>query len=131
MSVLSFFDEDGFISRVICVPDDEDQFYIDLYGNYVAETSVSETQYVASGRIKQRPIFKSKADKPSIKADGIDVLTVSTVVSGTEVSLSGPVTDLWIEKNTSFSLTVNVPGNYLIQLRKWPYINMSINFDAT
>lgn len=132
MAVLSFYDDTGYINRVIDVPDNEMPYYVDLYGDSV-EGSYDPEKYCVnvSGSVAKRPLFTLSQNKNEIVADGIDTITISGVVAGATISVCGPASDEWVTEATSFDLTVNVPGNYVVQIFKWPYVNDQVTFNAS
>lgn len=135
MADLSFYDSVGAISRVISVPDDEVDFYLDLYGEFFPAQLDPATQYIDLSGEEPTPSpllsFNLILDKTAIKADGVDILKVSGFPQGAIVSIAGPCADSWEEAGEEFEITVNSPGDYIVSARKWPYITQQVNFSAT
>lgn len=82
--------------------------------------------------IKDRPTFQPLADKSSIAANGVEVLTVTKLPKGTtQIELIGPVSDTWNETRQKTDFTINVPGHYKLKISQWPYQDREVEFDAT
>jgi hypothetical protein len=88
--------------------------------------------YVKDGELTSRPEMNAVADKPSINADGLDVLTISGLPTGkSDVSLVGPIRDQWSETKRKIELTVNMAGTYRLFISQWPYQDTEVTFNAT
>ena len=88
-------------------------------------------QYVVNSEIQPRPTFTPTADKTTIKADGVDVITISGLPSAmNEFRLDGPAYDAW-EQMGDVQLTVNLPGTYTLRISQWPYQDAEVTFNAS
>ena len=93
-----------------------------------------EKQYYdkSLSQMVDRPIMDLSITKMTVVADGVDAFIVNGLPKGeTEVSIDGPVGDRWIESTKTLSLTVDIPGHYILQVMQFPYITKMVNFDAT
>lgn len=87
--------------------------------------------YMKKGVLTERPLMAALSDKSSIKADGLDVLTVSNLPKGvTTLRLVGPLCDSWDEKSNQADFTVNVPGRYQLVISQFPFKDMELEFNA-
>lgn len=101
------------------------------YGYFEGE-AFSRTQYISNRLVVGRPIFVPVADKETISADGVDILAITGLPEGkTNVKLTGPVFDQWVETADTIELTVNMPGTYTIFLEQWPYQDAEVTFNAS
>lgn len=113
---------------------------LDVDSNYREGTTLysgfydSEKQYYDKtiSQMVDRPIMDLSITKMTIVADGVDEFIINGLPKGeTEVSIDGPVGDRWVESTKTLSLTVDIPGHYIIQVMQFPYITKMVIFDAT
>lgn len=93
-----------------------------------------------------RPVMDLQADKATIKADGIDLVTIEGLpfgpvghgvrqvpgAVGAKVSVYGPVEDQWQQAlGGNVQLTADMPGEYHVIVECWPFIPGRVVFDAT
>ena len=75
--------------------------------------------YVDSEAPTPRPAFTPTADKESIKADGVEVITITGLPEGIcQIMIYGAVYDVW-EQEGDIELTVNMPGKYTLRISQW------------
>lgn len=90
-----------------------------------------QADYYDGTEIVPRPTFTPSADKESIKADGVEVITISGLPSAmNEFRLDGPAYDAW-EQMGDVQLTVNLPGTYTLRISQWPYQDAGVTFNAS
>ena len=88
--------------------------------------------YFVASVLTERPDMAIVIAPASIKANNTDTVTVSGLPNGdTEIRLFGPVMDSWTESGTSFELTTNMAGMFLIEIDHWPYKKKQVSFNAT
>jgi hypothetical protein len=99
---------------------------------YFEGEAYSRTQYISGGEIVDRPVFVPVADKQTISADGVDVITITGLPTGsTDIKLVGPVFDQWTDTEYTVELTVNMQGSYTISFEHWPYQDAEVTFNAS
>lgn len=82
--------------------------------------------------VKDRPVFTPVQDKQTIKADGVDVLTVTGLPSGeTKCKVVGPIMLTYSENSKKATITTNVAGAYRLRFLHWPYQDADVEFYAS
>jgi hypothetical protein len=133
MSLTEYLADTGKITRMVSATSEENLNLNKRDGfSYISGESFGTIQYVNNNVIVSRPTFDVKTNKTTIKADGIDEIVFSDLPSGeNKISLYVAVNDSWIENNSSFSLTVNMPGQYRMLIQQWPYQDVEVTFNAS
>jgi len=87
-----------------------------------------ENDYVLNGVLTQRPEMSVSISKLTVDADEIDFAEVTQIPIGTNVFIDrisqGSCDDGTVE------LTFDTPGEYLIKLVKFPYLNKEFTINA-
>ena len=113
---------------------------VDVDTNYRKGTTLysgfydSEKKYYDEtlSQMVDRPIMDLSITKMTVVADGVDAFTINGLPKGkTDVSIDGPVGGRWVESSKTLSLTVDIPGAYVLQLSQFPYITETIKFNGT
>lgn len=112
------------------------QKFSDVYPGFIwVDAAVVDwgEHYVSGGQVLARPEPEStpSLSASSVPADGVSVLTISSVPPGATVHISGPVEDEWVEESGSAEISVDVPGRYTLRVEKWPQKAVEVSFDAT
>lgn len=79
--------------------------------------------------IADRPTFAAQVANP-IAANGIDTHTTTALPAGTSVSVDG-VDAGPLDPSGIFTLTAVTPGQFVIKLSLWPYIDLIYTVEAT
>jgi hypothetical protein len=136
------YDSTGYIGRVLNHPSIEGMPEIPLFVipndartfsriEVADDTDVSQDkQYVLNGAIAQRPTWQPVVSAATIPADGQTPIVISGLPQSSAVQVFGPVTDAWQETSGEVSLTVNLPGSYIVRISPFPYQDVEVKFDA-
>lgn len=89
------------------------------------------SHYVSEGLVVERPDMPITVGPADIRADGIDVFSVSSAPTEVSVTLDGVVSDEWVESSDTIALTINVPGTYGLYLSKFPFKDVRVVFNAS
>ena len=88
--------------------------------------------YVQEGQVVDRPLMNLVPDKTSIVANGVDVMTIPLPLQGSfSVRCFGPIRDEWMESSDSIQMSVNLPGDYQLEVTNFPYQMSRVIFHAT
>lgn len=99
---------------------------------YVSGSISGDDFYFLNGEKTARPTMALVCNPTSIQANGADVVTVAGLPTGlSEVRVMGAVVDTWTEDNSSFELTTNVVGQFVVEVDHWPYKVERVTFNAT
>lgn len=90
-----------------------------------------KTSYIVDEVVSDRPIYAPIVSANSIPADGQALLRVSGIPKVCRAALYGPVQDQWDESSGEISLTVNVPGSFILRIDAFPYQDVEVRFNAT
>jgi len=91
----------------------------------------AKTRYVDNGSVVDRPVNSSVADKTEIAADGVEILTITNIPVGTEVTVLGPVESTTTVDDGELGITAAIPGSYRVRLDAFPIQHKEITFVAT
>lgn len=78
-----------------------------------------------------RPENPVVADKSSVTADGVEVLTLSNIPSGSVVRVHGPVASDTPVDDGTLELSTDTPGAYTVTVDSFPEQRKELTFDAT
>jgi hypothetical protein len=121
----------GMILGVIDIPDN-DEFY-DLHSTLLFDGLLnSQTHYIANGEPTERPIMYVGADKDTIRADGVDCITITGIEEGAVINVTGPVDGISTKKDDTDVLTISatVPGTYYLSIELFPYLPVAVEYRA-
>lgn len=88
--------------------------------------------YVLNGEVSERPVQSINLSKNTIAADGVDIVTITGAVDGSELiikslatgeTVSGPI-------NPVDSLFSTVTGTLHLTVKKWPYLDWIDTIEA-
>lgn len=82
-------------------------------------------------QVMLKPVLPAQADRVSLPADGVSVVTIAPLPVPTEVTILGPILDIVSVTDGRLDLTFDTPGHYRITLSAFPYVNKEIVIDAT
>ena len=135
MSEYTLFDNTGLIVAYYIgdTPEAEPEF------GYVLGTSDYESQYIPD---VNTPIITNKIsngisiDTTAITADGVDTATLSSIVNSSVASFTVPIDgveaipDAAITDGT-LEFTATKPGDYIISIKLFPYLDYEVTVTAT
>ncbi len=87
--------------------------------------------------IADRPelIVTTEDDRTTLQADGIDTITLTGLPDPCEIIVDDPdpgvETQSFIVDGGGFVFSVDDPGVYTIEVRRWPFLPFKIEFTAT
>jgi hypothetical protein len=90
------------------------------------------THYIANGEPTERPIMYVSADTDTIRADGVECITITGIEEGASINITGPVDDISTIKDDSDALTISatVPGTYFLTIELFPYLPVTVEYSA-
>ena len=98
--------------------------------HYVA---VLDGKAIVAGRPEL--IVATEDDKTTLQADGIDTITLTGLPDPCEIIVDDPdpgvETQSFIVDGGGFVFSVDDPGVYTIEVRRWPFLPFKIEFTAT
>jgi len=90
------------------------------FGQSVIEGVANDTtQFIDNTVVIDKSENPATIDKATIHADGVDIVTISTLPNPTIINLSG---EKYIVSDGVFSFTVDTPGAYVINCDAFPYL---------
>jgi hypothetical protein len=100
--------------------------------SYITGHHFYETSYIQNGEAISRPTMSIFLDKPSILADGVDILTISGIPVNANIKIRKDATllqDTVINGIETF--LTNDPGEYILEVECFPYVTFKGTFNAT
>ena len=92
----------------------------------------SNTQYVQQSGYVDRPVQQITLSKTSLAADGVDLITISRAVDGSQLTAvnmqTGETVTGAISNNDEFY--TNMPGDIKITISLWPYQDYEVTINA-
>jgi hypothetical protein len=99
---------------------------------YVSGAFNTDDFYIVDNQIVSRPEYSLSISPSSIRSNNSDVVNVSGLPSSEyTVRLFGPVMDSWQSSESSFQLTTNMAGQFMVEIDCWPYKIQRGTFNAS
>lgn len=100
--------------------------------SYISGSFNADDFYVVDNQIVSKPEYLLSIYPSSIKSNSSDVVNVSGLPSSEyTVRLFGPVMDSWQASESSFQLTTNMSGQFMVEIDCWPYKIQRGTFNAS
>lgn len=122
------YDSNGQIIRTIQCPESQAQHQAQVNETLFTGLVNQRTQYFLNNELTGRPIMDVEIDKVTVSANGVDYITLSSVLDNAKIFVDRNL--VGISKNGIVELTFDTPNNYLIKLVKFPYINKEFIINA-
>ena len=100
-------------------------------GETAVEGVAASNQYydIASGVLTERPILPSP-NKTSVSADGVDAVVWTALPNPTKLIIRGPVSLTRQIVDGYAELTFDYPGQYIVRLESFPYMEQEVVINA-
>lgn len=134
MSDFTIYNQEGRILRSGFCPEDMVELQIQEEGEFaIKQPSDCLTDYVDTSipEIKPREVNPIALDKLTLVADGIDKISITNSSTGTFTAINvytGDYIEGEIVGNDEFSTTI--PGQYLLSVVSYPFLNYKVYIDA-
>ena len=119
------------VNGINCLPDQMEQ-NVEIGQGFIEVTAFIDDaeNYVLAGVITPKPPVTASIDKTTIAPDGVDTVTVTGIPMGSHVTIKGPVSQTGTINDGVASITVNLPGTYVITIEAFPYLKWENSFVA-
>jgi hypothetical protein len=125
------FKQDGSIQRSgMCTKEclelqaDQGESVLSISGN-------DARHWVSDGKLVDRPLMVVTASVDTIVADGLSEVQLEGIPIGAIIKVTGPVTMEGVADSTFVELSFAIPGQYIVVISKFPYIDAQVVINAT
>ncbi|MGD9171155.1 MAG: hypothetical protein PVI97_13990 [Candidatus Thiodiazotropha sp.] len=131
MTIVNFYvyDSDGAITRCGSAPDGMVGLQADEGETAAIGKANDSTQYVLDGIVTDKPEMPVTIDKADVSADGEDIVTISGVPTGALCRV-GSLAEVSVDDG-SVVLNFDEPGDYVVTLSLFPYLDYRVTISAT
>ena len=106
---------------------DESQLVAEEGHAYLEAVSNDMSQYVNDGAIVDKPLLSVIVDKPTITADGSDVVTITGIPEGATVRWNDME---MIADGNDIEFMTDIVGEHKLRITLWPYKDAEVTIHA-
>jgi hypothetical protein len=122
------YNTSGRILRSITAPREIMPLQCAMGESFLFGDAVDTDHYVSQGEILPRPVMPIQCDKTTVRADGVDSITLTGIPIGADITLGDQQTTAL---DPQIIITCDIQGKYELLIRLWPYLDYSGVVDAT